>query len=102
MSSFSNVQQPATNEQIEAAKDTIELATNIKKFIIQSQAVEKSNKHLTWFIIFLSIIQAFSAILVINDYFKYSWTTAINPTIKIINIIALLIIGLVIKVCLPA
>jgi hypothetical protein len=61
--SFSNPTATATSEQVDAANATIKLEENIGKFIQQSQAVEQSNQCLTCFIILLSIIQAFSAVI---------------------------------------
>lgn len=56
-------QATATLEQVKAAEETIKLATTIEKFVMQSKAVEKSNKRLTCFIIILSIIQTISGVI---------------------------------------
>lgn len=53
----SNPSATATPEQVNAANATIDLNKIIKKFTLQSEATEKSNKRLTWFIVVLSVIQ---------------------------------------------
>jgi hypothetical protein len=62
---FSNFQSTATLEQVDAAKATIKLEESIAKFIQQSQVVEQSNKHLSYLIAILSVIQTVSAVIVL-------------------------------------
>lgn len=62
---FSMATATATEEQVEAAKSTIKLEENIRKFIIQSQSLERSNKRLTHFILLLSFVQAVVGIIVL-------------------------------------
>lgn len=57
MASITNPNTAATEEEIEAAKSTIELANLIRDYIEQSKKTEQTNKKLTGFIIILTVTQ---------------------------------------------
>lgn len=57
---------PATQEQIEAARETVRLVEKIEDFIEQSKRTEKNNQRLTVLVVGLSIIQVVVAIISIT------------------------------------
>ncbi len=60
---FHNPQANTTPEQEAAAKATLILEQTVGTFIQQSQKVERSNRCLTYFIIFLSVVQVICAVV---------------------------------------
>lgn len=57
MASITRPNTTATEEEIKAAKSTIDLTNLIRDYIEQSKETEETNKNLTGFIIILTVTQ---------------------------------------------